>query len=46
MTRNLKALGLALLAVFAFGAVAASSASAVQLFHSENEPTVLTGGGR
>jgi hypothetical protein len=44
MTRNLKALGLALLAVFAFGAVAASSASAVPLFHSETEPTVLTGG--
>jgi hypothetical protein len=42
MTRNLKALGLALLAVFALGAVAASSASAVPTFHSEEEKTVLT----
>jgi hypothetical protein len=44
MTHNLKALGLALLAVFAFGAVAASSASAVSVFESEKEKTVLTGG--
>lgn len=43
MTRNLKALGLALLAAFAMSAVAASSASAVKEFHSDIEPTVLTG---
>jgi hypothetical protein len=44
MTSNFKALGLALLVVFALGAVASSSASAVPLFHSENERTVITGG--
>jgi hypothetical protein len=44
MTPNPKALGLAFLIVFALGAVAASSASAVPLFHSEKEKTVITGG--
>jgi hypothetical protein len=49
MTRNLKALGLALLAVFALGAVAASAASAegtdvkTDHFTSEEEPWVITG---
>jgi hypothetical protein len=43
MTRNLKALGLALLAVFAFGAVAAAAASASS-FGSEKEKTVITAG--
>jgi hypothetical protein len=51
MTRNLKALGLALLAVFALGAVMASAASAegtdVKTDHftstSGNEKTILTG---
>jgi hypothetical protein len=45
MTRNLKALGLALIAIFAFGAVAASAASAETLDHftSEKEKTILTG---
>jgi hypothetical protein len=41
MTRNLKALGLVLAAVFAFSAVAVSAASAAE-FHSEVEPTVIT----
>jgi hypothetical protein len=43
MTRNLKALGLALLAALALSAVAASSAPAVKEFHSDIEKTVLTG---
>jgi hypothetical protein len=45
MTRNLKALGLALIAIFAFGAVAASAASAETLDHftSSNAKTTLTG---
>lgn len=42
MTRKFKALGLALMAVFAFGAVAASGASAAS-FHSEVAGTILTG---
>lgn len=42
MTRNLKALGLALVAVFALTAVGASAASAAE-FHSEATETVLTG---
>jgi hypothetical protein len=41
MTRKVKVLGLALVAVCAIGAVAASAASAHK-FHSEVEPTVLT----
>lgn len=41
MNRKLKALGLALLAVFAMSAVAASGASAAQ-FHAEQEPVILT----
>lgn len=44
MTRNLKALGLALIAAFAMSAIGASSAAAsFPLFHSEAEDTVLTG---
>lgn len=45
MSRNLKMLGLALAAVFAFGAIAASGASAAveHTFNSEIEKTVLTG---
>jgi hypothetical protein len=44
MTRNLKALGLALVAVCALSALVASSASAAgERFHSEVEPTILTG---
>lgn len=42
MTRNLKALGLALMAVFAMSAIGAQAASA-DLFTSEEEKTVLTG---
>jgi hypothetical protein len=46
MTRNLKALGLALLAVFAMSAVAASGASAAEdVFTSSEEVTDLTGHG-
>jgi hypothetical protein len=46
MTRNLKALGLALLAVFAMSAVAASGASAAEdTFTSEVAATDLTGTG-
>jgi hypothetical protein len=41
MTRNLKALGLSLVAVFAMSAMAAQAASAHQFF-SEGTPTVLT----
>jgi hypothetical protein len=40
MTRNLKALGLALVAVFAMSAFAASAASAAE-FHSEGEGTTV-----
>jgi hypothetical protein len=44
MTRNLKVLGLALMAAFALSAVGASTASAAtELFHSEVEPTILEG---
>lgn len=45
MIRNLKTLGLALVAVLAFGAIAASGASAAveHTFNSELEKTVLTG---
>jgi len=43
MRRNLKALGAAVLAVFAIGAVTASAASADPLFHSEAADTFLTG---
>ena len=42
MTRNLKALGLALVAALALTAVAVSSASAAE-FHSESEHTSITG---
>ncbi|HYJ21911.1 MAG TPA: hypothetical protein VEW07_07810 [Solirubrobacterales bacterium] len=42
MIRNLKALGLALIAVFAMSAIAASAASANE-FHSSQENTQLTG---
>jgi hypothetical protein len=42
MTRKLKALGLALVAVFAMSALAASAASA-QEFHSSTEKTTLSG---
>jgi hypothetical protein len=42
MIRNLKALGLALIAICAMGAVAASAASAVE-FHSEKTSTALSG---
>lgn len=41
--RNLKTLGLALLATFAMSAVAASAASANPQFHTEVEDTTLTG---
>jgi hypothetical protein len=41
MIRNLKVLGLALAAICAFGAVAASGASAFA-FHSEKEKTIIT----
>lgn len=44
MTRNLKALGLALVAVFAMSAVAASGAQA-ESFHSHAEHTTLTAKG-
>jgi len=44
MTRNLKALGLALMAVLALGAIAAGSASAAgERFHSEEKTTIVTG---
>jgi hypothetical protein len=43
MRRNLKALGTALVAVFAMSAMTASAASAEPLFHSEIEDTFLTG---
>jgi hypothetical protein len=44
MIRNLKALGLALVALVALSALVASSASAAgERFHSEVEPTILTG---
>ncbi len=42
MTRNLKVLGLAVVAVLAMSAVAASAASA-HVFHSEVEKTTITG---
>jgi hypothetical protein len=43
MIRNLKVLGLALVAVFAMSAVAASASSAAQ-FHSEGANTTFSGG--
>jgi hypothetical protein len=43
MTRNLKALGLALCAMLALGATAASSASAVDTFTSTTNPETITG---
>jgi hypothetical protein len=44
MMRNLKALGLALFAVLALGALAVASASAAgEQFHADVEPSVLTG---
>jgi hypothetical protein len=43
MIRNLKALGLALVAVFALSALAASSASAVDKFTAAKSPVVITG---
>jgi hypothetical protein len=44
MTRNLKALGLALMAAFAMSVVAASSASASQHnFFGQNNPTIIKG---
>jgi hypothetical protein len=43
MTRKLKALGLAMFAVFALSAVAVASAQAAEEFHSEAAHTVLTG---
>ena len=43
MTRNLKTLGLALIAVLALGATAASGASASDVFTSTVERTDLTG---
>jgi hypothetical protein len=43
MIRNLKALGLAFVAVFAMSAVAATAAQAAEEFHSHAEETVLTG---
>jgi hypothetical protein len=42
MTRNLKALGMALIAVFAMSAVAVSSAAAAE-YHSSATPTTLSG---
>jgi hypothetical protein len=47
MTRNLKALGLALFAVFALGAIGAQAASAVTIhkFHSDGPKTIVTGTG-
>jgi hypothetical protein len=43
MIRNLKALGLALVAVFAMSAVVASGAQAEQFYHSSATPTTLSG---
>jgi hypothetical protein len=44
MIRNLKALGLALAAIFALGALVAGNASAAgERFHSERERTIFTG---
>jgi hypothetical protein len=43
MTRNLKALGLALVAVFATAAMTASAASASDAFTSKVEKTIVTG---
>jgi hypothetical protein len=43
MRSNLKSLGLILAAVFAISAASASAASAVPIFHSEIEDTILTG---
>jgi hypothetical protein len=45
MTRNLKALGLALAAVFAMSAIAASAAQATPTLTSETSPVTLTGTG-
>ncbi len=43
MIRNLKVLGLALVAVFAMGAMAAQAASAADTFTSDTSPTIFTG---
>jgi hypothetical protein len=43
MIRNLKTLGILLVAIFAMSAVAASAASAAIEFHSEGEATTFTG---
>ncbi len=43
MIRNLKALGLALVAVLAMGAVVGSATASAASFHSEKETTILTG---
>jgi hypothetical protein len=43
MIRNLKVLGLGLIAVFAFSAMAASSASAVDTFTSTKNPETISG---
>jgi hypothetical protein len=43
MIRNLKTLGLVLLAIFAMSAVAASAASAIVEFHSDSAPVTFTG---
>jgi hypothetical protein len=43
MIRNLKALGLAFVAVFALSAMTASAASATDLFRSSSTPVTLTG---
>src|SRR5262245_58717455 len=42
MTRNLKALGLAFVAVFAMSAIAASAAHATEYFHQHEEHTIIT----
>lgn len=43
MIRNLKALGLALVAVLAMGAVVGGASASAATFHSEKETTILTG---
>jgi hypothetical protein len=43
MTRKLKALGLAFVAVLAFGALSATAASAATSFHSEQAHTIIDG---
>jgi hypothetical protein len=43
MIRKAKVLGLALIAVFSMGAIAASGAQATVQFHSDSAPTIVTG---